>query len=922
MNEVSARAFLELIDAAHLAGVSQSALLGGSGLQRDAFAAPGKRFAWHEYANLLNRLADILGGPQAMDQIGSRVMSTPSFAELLRFRGLLRNAHEALWFATKWAGPSYFLNVKHSLESLGQRRYRVHLELFPDYPACAPFFHLHAGMFASIPSFLDYTARPLVNSDVTDRSATVEIMIRGRRPWWRRARALTGLLRGNLGLIEDLVTQHTQLQDTFAALVAAQHDNEVRSEHFHLLTTNAQDLIAILNADGTIRYATPSHQRAIGYTPSELEGRTLYELVHPDDVADVRSAAVRAVRTPGAKPSLEFRAQHRDGTWRWFEAFGSSTVDTNGTFTGIITSRDITERKRAEGYTRTLLDLAERLSGKLDRHSLLNTVLSCTAAAVGAKIVLAYLLDLQAGLYRLQAHHGLSPEHAAEIATTTYGLGEPFGGHVAAGTPLICNDVHTQTAIPLAACERYGIAAYVAAPLRARERHYGLLIAFHGPEAGGFDANQIDLLRGLGNQAAVGIEATELYLAQQREAEIASAVARISQEMISRPSLKSALEALCRLTIETLPCDVSHVWLRDAAEDNFVVAAGYGDTQEEYEMLRALRPRRAALGRLIREMEAHGVSSEFWPLRRAPEPFRSALTNYARAVRIPLQHGEVIYGYIAALFHAPTAAASRHEERLARAIGQIASLIVDQFRVREELDRANHLKSEFVATMSHELRTPLNVILGYAELLRDGEFGPPTAEQYAVMERVFARGTELLDLVNATLDLSRLEGGRVGVDLADVDIKHLLSQLADDMRDVQDASPLTFRWEIDDDVPVIRTDPAKLLVVLKNILGNAVKFTSAGSITVQARASVTGVHITIVDTGCGIATDALPFVFDAFRQASDSTESRSGVGLGLYIVQRLLTLIGGEVSVDSVVGVGTTFQVSVPSCSAPAPPSR
>jgi signal transduction histidine kinase len=158
--------------------------------------------------------------------------------------------------------------------------------------------------------------------------------------------------------------------------------------------------------------------------------------------------------------------------------------------------------------------------------------------------------------------------------------------------------------------------------------------------------------------------------------------------------------------------------------------------------------------------------------------------------------------------------------------------------------------------------------------------------------------------------MSRLESGRLPFDLRDFHLADLLCEIDAETRDLQRKPAVCFAWEPVPVLPPLYSDPSKIKVVLKNLVGNAVKFTDAGTITVRAGRAGDGVEICVSDTGRGIAADLLPVIFEPFRQATP--DHRGGVGLGLYIVRRLLGELGGSVAVDSAPGRGSTFRVWVP----------
>jgi signal transduction histidine kinase len=234
-------------------------------------------------------------------------------------------------------------------------------------------------------------------------------------------------------------------------------------------------------------------------------------------------------------------------------------------------------------------------------------------------------------------------------------------------------------------------------------------------------------------------------------------------------------------------------------------------------------------------------------------------------------------------------------------------------RLYQQAQAASRLKSEFVATMSHELRTPLNVILGYTELLLDGEFGGTTPGQTATLRRIDRRARELLDLINSTLDVNRLEAGRLHLELREVEVSALIKAVQAGTQELSENPDVSLLWDSGPPLPRLRTDPAKLQIVLRNLVRNAVKFTERGTVTVSAQACDGGVEIAVSDTGIGIAPEIMPTIFEPFRQGDGSdTRQYGGVGLGLYIVRRVTDLLGGTISVESEVGKGSTFRVQLP----------
>jgi len=240
---------------------------------------------------------------------------------------------------------------------------------------------------------------------------------------------------------------------------------------------------------------------------------------------------------------------------------------------------------------------------------------------------------------------------------------------------------------------------------------------------------------------------------------------------------------------------------------------------------------------------------------------------------------------------------------------------------KETVEEASRVKDEFLATMSHELRTPLAVIMGYLDLLRAGAFGPLPPEQSGVLRHMDRNARELLDLVSAVLETSRLDAGGVQVLTQEVRVAEVLAALEDELEGLREQSGLGFTWKIATNLPPVETDREKLRTILKNLIGNAVKFTAQGSITVEAQGEEGGVEISVTDTGRGISPEVLPHIFEPFYQSPEHEQQvASGAGLGLHIVQRFLVLLGGTVTVDSTLGQGSTFRVRLPTTFQPPHP--
>jgi len=235
-------------------------------------------------------------------------------------------------------------------------------------------------------------------------------------------------------------------------------------------------------------------------------------------------------------------------------------------------------------------------------------------------------------------------------------------------------------------------------------------------------------------------------------------------------------------------------------------------------------------------------------------------------------------------------------------------------QAKEAVEAVNWTKSGSLALVSHELRTPLNVILGYSELMAEGAFGPLTNKQAEPLERIRQNALKLHELISSLLDLRRLEMGQLLMEVQEVRVPGLLEELKAETSEAYHRSGTHVGWEVEAGLAPIRTDREKLKIALRNLVSNAVKFTPHGSVTVRASAKRGGgVEVSVTDTGIGIPQEAHSLIFEPFQQVEHPTVLRAGgVGLGLHIVKRFLDLLGGTVTVESVVGQGSTFRVWVP----------
>jgi len=231
----------------------------------------------------------------------------------------------------------------------------------------------------------------------------------------------------------------------------------------------------------------------------------------------------------------------------------------------------------------------------------------------------------------------------------------------------------------------------------------------------------------------------------------------------------------------------------------------------------------------------------------------------------------------------------------------------------EELRLASQHKSQFLANMSHELRTPLNAILGYSELLVDGIYGAVPERAMGVLERVQNNGKHLLALINDVLDLSKIEAGQLVLTLEDYALPDVVQSVVSATEGLATTKGLKFSADVAAGLPTGHGDARRLSQVLLNLVGNAIKFTDMGEVAIGAMAENGDFVLTVRDTGPGIAPADQDKIFGEFQQVDNSnTRKKGGTGLGLAISKRMVEMHGGTISVDSELGHGATFRVTLP----------
>ena len=685
-------------------------------------------------------------------------------------------------------------------------------------------------------------------------------------------------------------------------------------ERFRALIENSRDGVVMTDPTGTLVYASPSAAEAGGWQPDETRGRSFVDTVHPEDRARLLADRQLLLATPGAVVAGEYRFPHRDGSWLWI-AMTEQNLLHHPSVGAIVTNfRDVTDRKNAERNLETLLEVARDIGETLDLEPLLEQVHRRTLAALACDVVATFRWDEAAGLFRVAGQLGCPPHLAADLAAVVFRPLEPFGGRLAEGAVAVNPDGEQPEAISRLRAH-FGWSALVVAPLRLRARQLGAIAAMYASPGRRVAPWETSLCAGIARQLAVAIERVETHRLEQEVAEVSAALAHLGSQLLASFDRPRLLDRLCELTADATGAASCVTFLWRPENEAFMPVASHGLSRARAEEIRPLGAQRAAIPDLLARLAREDVFVQIGlppeemgalPSRLLPVPGTTLLFS-------ALRRGEQLIGFQVAAQVPLDRPFSTAQMRIARGAAQLVSMALEHGRILEQLEKANRLKSDFVAMMSHELRTPLHVILGYGDLLLDGAFGELGTEVLDVLARMQRSSQELQQLVDEVLDLNRLESGRMPVHMEELSPAALVAEVEARCAEIERSPAVELRTRCEPNLAPVVTDGAKVSAILKNLIGNALKFTSVGEVVVDVAAQDQGLAITVSDTGMGITREQQPFIFDPFRQG-DSTMTRryGGVGLGLYIVRRMVECLGGRIALDSEPGHGSTFRVWIP----------
>jgi len=585
-------------------------------------------------------------------------------------------------------------------------------------------------------------------------------------------------------------------------------------------------------------------------------------------------------------------------------------------------TRELSEALEQQTATAQVLETIS--SSPTDLQPVYETILSNVTRLCEANIAVLFLYD-------------------GEVLTTaaSHGTTQEFRDHLQGSHPRPSRDTTTRLAAlerrtvhisdllndssfepkPLELYQKEDVRTVLSVPMLKGATLVGVITTWRR-EVRPFTDQQITLVKTFADQAVIAIENTRLFQELQtrtgelaRSVEELEALSEVSQAVSSTLELETVLTRITSHAVRLTGTDGGAIYEYDEANDEFLLRATDRMVEELAEALRAEPPRlgEGAVGQAGATREPFQVPDVLEPDAYTGR-FQSLVqqSRFRAILAVPLLREGHIVGGLVVLRNTPGAFATEVVDLL-QTLATQSVLAIQNARLFNAIEVANRHKSQFLANVSHELRTPLNAIIGFTRMVirKTGDQIPKL--QADNLQKVLISSEHLLSLINDLLDLAKIEAGRMEVFTETFKLDDLVQATTSTVEPMLKTGRVQLLKEISPDFPPLNTDREKLRQMLLNLLSNAAKFTEEGEIKVSASQQNGSMNLVVSDTGIGMKEEALKAIFDEFRQADmSSTRKYGGTGLGLAIVKRFANLLGGDVEVESELGKGSTFTITLP----------
>ena len=561
-------------------------------------------------------------------------------------------------------------------------------------------------------------------------------------------------------------------------------------------------------------------------------------------------------------------------------------------------------------------------------EEMLENVLTVTYNSLGADNSIFSYYDPDKNEW--QGFVGVGEGIDSTIAKTLIDAGEhyPHGLEAIHASEVIgVDDILTYPDVPLDFVESLGLKSVLVVPVIVNTNAIGAIFLNYASEKHTFNDDELRLARAIGNQISIGFQRQQAEdairqqtaIAQRRAAELET-VANVSTASTTILDLDELLQSVVDLTKQNFDLYHAHIYLYNEDENMLDLAAGAGDVgriMKQYGHRLSMNNqtglviRAASTGQPVVENDTVAAPNFL------PNPM---LSDTRSELAIPMRVGDDLIGVL----DLQSSEMDRFDEEDVRIQSTLASQVAVAIRnamafererkTVEQLREVDRLKQEFLANMSHELRTPLNSIIGYSEVLLDGVDGELNEDALEDVEAIHISGKHLLSIINEILDLAKIDAGQMRLSRQEKDIVEILKHIVISSQVLVKDKPVEILLEEANPVEMTYIDPVRMNQIMLNLVGNAIKFTEEGSVTVRyGMLNDDFIRVEIIDTGMGMNAEQLALIFQRFRQVDGSSTRRAGgTGLGLTITKQLVEMHGGEIDVTSEVGTGSNFFFTLP----------
>ncbi|MGH7794797.1 MAG: GAF domain-containing protein [Candidatus Binatia bacterium] len=594
------------------------------------------------------------------------------------------------------------------------------------------------------------------------------------------------------------------------------------------------------------------------------------------------------------------------------------------------------ETRQSAGELAALHSLAIAATQSLDLGAILASAIEKITDIFHFDAIRIFLFDAEMNELRVAAVFEAEPELWMQLSSFQRGQG--IVGRVAeTGESLIFENIKNDPRYAQFSHSKIlkhtGANFLAALPIVTKLKTWGVMV-FVGKQTRRLLPHEARLLNSMTNQIGIAVENATLYSQTAAKAKELSALYSIAGIASESLDINTVLRKTMDKVLEIFAFDAARIYLRSDEGEEIRLVAHQG-IPEGVPLVLQYKVGEGRLGRAIETGEAMFVENMATDPIYNNQAHNKHMLNagFYSSFIIPLRirgEGLGVMNFLGKkpyrFLHTDIQLINAVAYHLGVAVGN-ARLFSQLKKKTVELERASQGKDEFLGVISHELRTPLNVIKGYTEIMMQGILGDITEQQRRAMETIGNQSLELFNMINGVLQVTRIEAGAVHAATWEVNLGSLLDELQRNYS-IPNGKDLTVSWDYPRDLPMIMTDAEKLKAVIQNLVNNAIKFTENGVVAVSLQYIVGAdeIEFRIADTGIGIPEEKIKTIFDMFQQVdSSATRKFGGVGLGLYIVRKYTELLGGRVQVESELGQGSMFIVTLPANttqSSATPPNR